>query len=60
MDTAVVADHLKEKVLFRYYRVTGAQLSGNFLVEEMVPVNGLAREIAAGAKKLISGIAGGV
>ncbi len=60
LDTAVVADHLKEKVLFRYYRVTGAQLSGNFLVEDMMPVNGLAREIAAGAKKLISGIAGGV
>ncbi len=60
LDTAVVADHLKEKVLFRYYRVTGAQLSGNFLVEDMVPVEGLAREIAAGVKKLISGIAGGV
>lgn len=60
LDTAVVADHLKEKVLFRYYKVTGAQLSGNFLVEDMVPVNGLAREIAAGAKKLISGTAGGV
>lgn len=60
LDTAVVADHLKEKVLFRYYRVTGTQLSGNFLVDDMVPVNSLAREIAAGARKLISVTSGGV
>jgi replication factor A1 len=60
LDTAVVEDFLAEKVLFRYYKVTGAQLSGNFLVEDIVPVNGLAKQIAAGAKKLISGIAGGV
>ncbi len=60
LDTSVVADYLSEKVLFRYYIVTGAQLSGNFIVEDMVPVNGLAREIAAGAKSLISGTAGGV
>jgi replication factor A1 len=60
LDTAVVADYLTEKVLLNYYEVTGAQLSGNFLVEDIVPVNGLAKQIATGAKKLISGIAGGV
>lgn len=60
LDTAVVADYLAEKVLFNYYKVTGAQLSGNFLVEDIVQVNGLAKQIADEVKKLISGIAGGV
>jgi replication factor A1 len=60
LDTAVVADYLSEKVLFRYYEVTGAQLSSNFLVEEIVPVNGLAKQIAIETMKLISGIAGGI
>lgn len=60
LDTGVVADYLSEKVLFRYYRVTGAQLSSNFLVEEILPVNSLAKQIAIETKKLISGIAGGV
>lgn len=60
LDTGVVSDYLSEKVLFRYYRVTGAKLSSNFLVEEIVPVNGLAKQIAIETKKLISAIAGGV
>ncbi len=60
LDTGVVSDYLSEKVLFRYYRVTGAKLSSNFLVEEIVPVNSLAKQIAIETKKLISGIAGGV
>jgi replication factor A1 len=60
LDAGVVSDHISEKVLFRYYKVTGAQLSSNLLVEDIVPVNGLAKQIAIEAKKLISGIAGGV
>ena len=60
LDTGVVSDYLSEKVLFRYYRVTGAKLSSNFLVEEILPVNSLAKQIAIETKKLISGIAGGV
>jgi replication factor A1 len=60
LDTGVVSDYLSEKVLFRYYKVTGAQLSGNFLVEEILPENGLAKQIAIETKKLFSGIAGGV
>ncbi len=60
LDTGVVSDYLSEKVLFRYYKVTGAKLSSNFLVEEILQVNGLAKQIAIETKKLISGIAGGV
>ncbi|HWR26440.1 MAG TPA: replication factor A [candidate division Zixibacteria bacterium] len=60
LDAGVVSDYLSEKVLFRYYKVTGAQLSSNFLVDEILPVNGLAKQIAIETKKLISGIAGGV
>ncbi len=60
LDAGVVSDYLSEKVLFRYYRVTGAQLSGNFLVEEIVPVNSIARQIAVEVKKLLSGTAGGI
>ncbi len=60
LDTAVVMDYLTEKVLFRYYKVTGAQLSSNFLVEEIVLVNGLAKRIAGEVKKLIPAATGGV
>ncbi len=60
LDTDVVMDHIAEKVLFRYYKVTGSQLSSNFLVEEIVPVNDLGKQIVAEVKNLISGIAGGV
>ncbi len=60
LDTDVVMDHIAEKVLFRYYKVTGSQLSSNFLVDEIVPVNGFGKQIADEVKNLISGIAGGV
>jgi replication factor A1 len=60
LDTGVVMDSLKEKVIFRYYRVTGVRLSSNFLVEEIEPVNGFGKQIAAEVKKQISGITGGV
>jgi replication factor A1 len=60
LDTGVVVDYLTEKVLFRYYKVTGAQLSSNFLVGEIVPVNGLGKQIAGEVRKLISTPAGGV
>ncbi len=60
LDTGVVVDYLMEKVLFRYYKVTGAQLSSNFLVEEIVPINGLGKQIATEVKNQISGITGGV
>lgn len=60
LDTGVVTDYLAEKVLFGYYKVTGAQLSSNFLVEEIVPVNGLAKQIAGEVRKLISAATGGV
>jgi replication factor A1 len=60
LDTAVVMDYFTEKVLLRYYKVTGAQLSGSFLVEDIAPVNGLAKQIAAEVKNLISAVAGGV
>ncbi len=60
LDTAVVADYLMEKVLFRYYKVTGAQLSSNFLVEEIVPISGLAKQIAGEVKKFIPAATRGV
>lgn len=56
LDTAVVSDIIAEKVIFRYYRISGAQLSGNFLVDEIVPVVGITRQIAEDAKNLISAI----
>ncbi len=59
LDTSVIMDYLKEKVIFRYYRVTGARLSSNFLVEEIEPANGLGKQIATEVKKQISGITGG-
>lgn len=60
IDAATVLDFLTEKVLFSYYKVTGAKLSSNFLVEEIVPVNGLAKQIAGEVKKLIPTATGGV
>jgi replication factor A1 len=60
LDTGVVMDYLKEKVIFRYYRVTGARLSSNFLVEEIEPANDPGKQIASEATKQISGITGGV
>jgi replication factor A1 len=56
LDTAVVSDIIAEKVIFRYYRISGAQLSNNFLVDEIVPVVGITKQIAADAKDLVSGI----
>ncbi|CAG0982392.1 MAG: replication factor A [Candidatus Methanoperedens sp.] len=56
LDTAVVSDIIAEKVIFRYYRISGAQLSSNFLVDEIVPVVGITRQIAADAKNIVSAI----
>ncbi len=60
LDTGVVIDCLTEKVLFRYYKVIGVYLSSNFLVEDIVPVNGLEKQIAGEVKKLIPAVTGGV
>jgi replication factor A1 len=54
LDTAVVADILAEKVIFRFYKVSGAQLSSNFLVEEITPITGIAGQIATEARNLVS------
>ncbi len=56
LDTAVVSDKLAEKMIFRYYKVTGAQLSSNFLVEDIAPVIGIAGLIATEARNLVSSI----
>jgi replication factor A1 len=50
LDTAVVSDVIAEKVIFGYYVVKGAQLSSNFLVDEIAPVTGVNRMIATDAK----------
>ncbi len=54
LDTAVVSDILAEKVIFRYYKVTGARLSSNFIVEEITPMTGIAGQIATEARNLVS------
>jgi replication factor A1 len=54
LDTAVVSDIIAEKVIFRYYKVTGAQLSSNFLVEGIIPITGIAGQIATEARNLVS------
>jgi replication factor A1 len=56
LDTAIVSDIIAEKVIFRYYRISGAQLSNNFLVDEIVPVVGISRQKATDAMNLVSGI----
>ncbi len=56
LDTAVVSDIIAEKVIFRYYKISGAQLSSNFLVDEIVPVVGITRQIATDAKNIVSAI----
>jgi len=60
LDTEVVCEYLTEKVLFRYYKVTGAQLPGNFIVENMEPVTGPAGEIASEVKKMLTTCTGGI
>jgi replication factor A1 len=60
LDTGVVIDYLTEKVLFKYYKVIGAQLSSNFLVEDIMPVNSLTKQIAGEVKQLIPAVTGGV
>lgn len=54
LDTEVVTEYLSEKVLFRYYKVTGAQLPGNFLVEDIEPIAGMTIQIASEVKKLLA------
>ncbi len=54
LDTEVVVQYLTDLVMFRYYKVTGAPLSGNFLVESIEPVQGITAEIATETKKLLT------
>jgi len=54
LDTAVVEQFLSDMVLFRYYKVTGAPLTGNFLVSEIEPIQGMTVQIATEVKKVLS------
>jgi replication factor A1 len=56
LDQAVVQDYLTAQVIFRYYTVTGAKLSSNFLVESIEPVNGFTRTVATAARNMITAL----
>ncbi len=59
LDAEIVTQTLTDKVLFRYFKITGSQLQTFFLVETMEPVDGIAAGIAQEVKKLVASYTGG-
>lgn len=59
LDTDAVLTPLTQKFLFGHFKVTGVQLPGNFLVEQMEPINGITADLAKEVKKLIAALTGG-